>query len=148
MLQPSAFPVGSQPAQTFQGVSCSDRQGLLLQLEQLLFRTEPSSPGRDDTHCLCPQDLPVFAQCPASWSVLGPARGAQTCRPTHPLEHTRTPRSQCSQGTPGAQRCRGSSAPQGYRARAALAPVQSGYDLGREGERPCPRQSCLQPSLA
>lgn len=58
MLQPPAFPVGSQPAQTFQGVSCGDRQSLLLQLEkleQLLFRTEPSSPGRDDTHYLyCP----------------------------------------------------------------------------------------------
>lgn len=103
--------------------------------------------GMTPTTC-APQDLPVFAQYPASWSVLGPACGAQTCRPTHPLEHTRTPRSQCSRGTPGARRCRGSSAPQGYRARAALVPVQSEYDLGREGERPCPRQPCLQPSLA
>ncbi|KAI1236749.1 hypothetical protein IHE44_0015002 [Lamprotornis superbus] len=80
VLQPSAFPVGSQPAQTFQGLSCSERQGLLLQLEkleQLLFRTEPSSPGRDDTipsQLLC-LDLPVRLR-PAGlltlWSILAP----------------------------------------------------------------------------
>lgn len=98
---------------------------------------------RTDTH-----SLPVFAQCPGSWSVLGAARGAQSCRPTHPWEHTRTPRSQCSPGTPAARRCRGSSTPQGCRAHAALVPVQSGCDLGREWQRPCPRQPCLQPSLA
>lgn len=97
--------------------------------------------------------MPAFAQSPANWSMLGPASGAWTTpRPTHLSEHTRTPRSQCSQGTPGAQRCRGSSTPQGCQARAALAPVQSGYDLGRKWEmlcsrQLCPRQPCLQPSL-
>lgn len=73
VLQPSAFPVGSQPAQTFQGVSCSDRYSLLRQLEkleQLLFRTEPSSPGRDDTHylgaVLCKGTVP--SQQLAAWT--------------------------------------------------------------------------------
>lgn len=75
VLQPSAFPVGSQPAQTFQGVSCSDRQGFLLQLEQFLFRTEPSSPGRDDTHylyppgpaCLCTVPSQLVCAWPCLW---------------------------------------------------------------------------------
>lgn len=156
MLQASVLPVRAQPAQTFQSVSCSDRQGLLLappgKLEQLLFWAGVPSPGRDpDARCL---PLPRACLPPHSPQSTGPCwdlplglRLPTARRPTHLLGHTRTPRSQCSRGTPGARRRRGSSTPQGCRARAALAPVQSGYDLGREWEMLCPRQPCLQPSL-
>lgn len=82
------------------------------------------SPGRD---CAVPQ----------CWSMLGSAgelRRHAAPSPTHLLECTHTPRSHCTRGTPGAQRCRGNSAPRGCRARAALAPVLSGYDLRRKWE--------------
>lgn len=78
VLQPSAFPVGSQPAQTFHSVSCRDRQGLPLQLEKLEQLQGPHPQGEMTPTTCAPQDLPVFAQYPASCSVLGPARGAQT----------------------------------------------------------------------
>jgi len=138
LVQASALPVRAQPAQTFQSVSCSDRQGLLPVWAGL------ASPGRDpDAHCLPPPGHACLCAAPK----LGPAGGGPTAHGcTHLSEHTRTPRSRCSPETPGAQRCRGSLTPRGCRARAALALGQSGCDLGREWEKPCPQQPCLQPS--
>lgn len=154
MLQPSALPVCAQPAQTFHGISCSDRQGFLLvppgKLEWLLLWAGLSSPGRDSDACYLPAPrtcLSSHGTQPAGPYLDLPVGLRPPAGPAHLLEHTRTPRSQCSQGTPGAQRCRGSSTPRGCRAHAALAPVQSGYDLEREWEMLCPKQPCLQSSL-
>lgn len=93
MLQPSALPVCAQPAQTFHGISCSDRQGFLLvppgKLEWLLLWAGLSSPGRDSDACYLPAprtclsshgtqpagpylDLPVGLRPLTFWSILAP----------------------------------------------------------------------------